>query len=64
VRRAGSGLIRVDDELIVVLMGEHLVGRLNDGIGSLRIEPARLFVRQRRCLLDPNLRSNERPQRA
>ena len=63
VRRAGAGLIRIDDELIAMLAGEHFVGRLHDRVGELGVEAARLLVRQRRGLLDPDLRVDERVER-
>ena len=56
VRRSRAGLIRVDDELIAVLAGEHFVGRRDDRVGELGVEAPGLFVRQRRRLLDPHLR--------
>ena len=36
VRRAGAGLIDVDDELIAQLPGEHLVGGPDDRVADLR----------------------------
>ena len=59
----GAGLVRIDDELLGVRAGEHLVGRGDDGIGELRVEPARLLVRERGGLLDPDLRHHEWPER-
>jgi hypothetical protein len=56
-------LVRVDDEMLVVAPRQHLVGRLHDGVGDLRVEAAGLLVRHRRGLLDPDLRLHERPER-
>ena len=63
VRRAGARLVRVDDELVAMLAGEHLVGGRDDGVGEPRVEAARLLVRERRGLLDPDLRRDERLER-
>ena len=35
VAGAGAGLVHVDDELVAVLAGEHLVGGLHDRVGQL-----------------------------
>ena len=59
VRCPGASLVRIDDELVHMLAGQHLIGRGNDRVGEARIEPAGRLVRQRRCLLDPHLRDDE-----
>jgi hypothetical protein len=56
---AGAGLERVDDELVAVLAGEHLVGRPHDGVGEAGLETSRFLVRQRSRALDPDLRNDE-----
>ena len=44
---ARAGLIQVDDELLAMLPGENLVGRLDDRVGQPRLQPAGLLVRER-----------------
>ena len=63
VRRPGTGLVRIDDELFVMPAGEHLVRSLHNGVGQSRLEAVGFLVRQCRRLLDPYLRHDERPQR-
>src|SRR6185369_3531856 len=62
-RCAGTGLIWIDDELRVVLSIESLIRRPNDRVGRLRVEPPGFLVGEGRSLLDPDLRSHERPKR-
>ena len=63
MRRAGAGLVRIDDELVAMLAAKHFVGRLHDRVGALSVESSRFLVRQRRGLLDPHLGIDERIER-
>ena len=53
VRRAGPGLVDVDDELIAQPAGQDLVGGLDDGAGDGRVEPLRAtpLARAQACLM-------------
>ena len=64
VRRAGAGLVHVDDEVVAMRATQDLIGGGDDRVGQLRIEPARLLVRERRGFLDPDHRRHEHRQRA
>ena len=59
VRRAGTGLVDVDDELIAKPAGENLVGGGDDGARDLRVEPAERGVRFGGGLLDENRGGDE-----
>ena len=61
---AGARLIGIDDELVAMLAGKHLVGGLHDGVGQARLEPARALVGQRRRALDPDHGVHEGGERA
>ncbi len=63
VAGARAGLIHVHDELIAMLPAENLVGRLDDGVGQARLQPAGLLVRERGRALDPDHRVHEGRQR-
>ncbi len=60
VRRAGAGLVDVDDELIAELPAENLVGGFYDRACDAWGEPAERSVRLRRGLLDQDGGRNER----
>ncbi len=47
-------MIDVHDELVPVLAGKNLIGRLHDGVGQARLESAGLLVHQSRGALDPH----------
>ena len=64
VRGAGARLIRIDDELVQVLSGQHFVGGFHDRVGQLRVETPGFLVRERGGFLDPHLRDDERLERA
>ena len=57
-------MIDVHDELVPVLAGENLIGRLHDGVGQARLQSAGLLVHQRRGALDPDDGVDECGQRA
>jgi len=63
-RHASAGLEDIDHELIGVTAGENLVARGHDGVTPLRVQAARLAVRECRGLLHADDRSDERGERA
>ena len=60
VRRAGAGLVDVDDELIAELPAENLVGGFDDRACDAGGEPAERSVRLRRGFLDQDGGGDER----
>ena len=64
VAGARTRLVDIHDELVPVLAGENLIGRLHDGVGQARLEPAGLLVHQSRRALDPHDRIDECGKRA
>ena len=63
MRGARASLVRIDDEVRVVLSRQHLIRGLDDRVGEACLESASFPMRERCGLLDPDLRSHERPQR-
>ena len=59
VRRAGAGLIDVDDELIAQLTGEDFVGGGDDRVGASAIETIERAIRFRGGALDQDRRVDE-----
>jgi hypothetical protein len=59
VRRAGAGLVDIDDELIAKLAAQNLVGSGDDRARDLRVEPSEHGVHVRRGLLDQDRRRHE-----
>ena len=53
------GLVDIHDELVSVLAGKNLIGRLHDRVGQARLESAGLLVDQSRGALDPDDRIDE-----
>jgi len=52
VRRAGPRLVGIDDELLAMPAGEHLVRGFHDGVRELGVQAAGFLVRQGRGFLD------------